>query len=138
VIEIFIPGDPVAKGRPIMGRGFGGRPTVRTPQKTVIYENLIKHCAQQSMLGKDLLEGPLTVGIIVSLPMLKSFTKKQREDVLNKKLYPTKKPDVDNFAKSALDGLNGIVFHDDAQVVGLTITKHYAEAGGMYIEVRRV
>ena len=34
-------------------------------------------------------------------------------------------PDVDNLAKFALDAMNGIVYHDDRQVVHLTAHKHY-------------
>lgn len=33
--------------------------------------------------------------------------------------------DVDNLAKSFLDGLNGIAWHDDRQVIGLTVEKVY-------------
>jgi len=35
--------------------------------------------------------------------------------------------DVDNLAKSLIDGLNGIVWHDDRQVVKLSIEKVYVD-----------
>ena len=36
----------------------------------------------------------------------------------------TLKPDVDNIAKAILDGLNGVAYDDDAQVVDLHVVKH--------------
>ena len=45
------------------------------------------------------------------------------------KLLPTKKPDVDNVAKSVLDALNGVAWLDDSQVVRLEISKSYSAAG---------
>lgn len=36
----------------------------------------------------------------------------------------THRPDVDNYAKCFLDALNGVAWHDDAQVTRLTVTKH--------------
>lgn len=36
----------------------------------------------------------------------------------------TLKPDLDNIAKAIMDGLNGIAYEDDAQVVELHIVKH--------------
>ena len=35
--------------------------------------------------------------------------------------------DVDNYAKAVLDEMNGVVFHDDAQVIQLRVTKQYAD-----------
>lgn len=35
--------------------------------------------------------------------------------------------DSDNYAKAVLDEMNGICFHDDAQVVELSVTKLYAD-----------
>jgi Holliday junction resolvase RusA-like endonuclease len=49
---------------------------------------------------------------------------------------PTKKPDLDNLAKSVLDGLNGVVYLDDSQLVSLHITKVYDHSPGVDIMVR--
>lgn len=34
------------------------------------------------------------------------------------------KPDIDNVLKAVLDGLNGVAYEDDAQVVEVSVTKH--------------
>lgn len=41
-------------------------------------------------------------------------------------IVPTVKPDTDNVAKIVLDALNGIAYHDDAQIVQLTVLKRYS------------
>ena len=47
--------------------------------------------------------------------------------------------DLDNYAKAVLDEMNGICFHDDAQVVELSVTKLYADYGppGVSISYQR-
>jgi Holliday junction resolvase RusA-like endonuclease len=43
--------------------------------------------------------------------------------------------DVDNYAKAVLDGLNGILWDDDDQIIDLRVTKEYVEIGNARIEV---
>ena len=42
--------------------------------------------------------------------------------------HPTVKPDVDKLARAILDSLTGVVYHDDSQVIKLTVSKRYVEA----------
>lgn len=39
--------------------------------------------------------------------------------------FPDKQPDVDNIVKIVLDALNGLAWHDDAQVTFLAVSKEY-------------
>jgi Holliday junction resolvase RusA-like endonuclease len=48
----------------------------------------------------------------------------------------TKKPDLDNVAKAIIDGMNGIIFKDDSQIINLHVTKVYAEVGKVEVLVR--
>ena len=41
--------------------------------------------------------------------------------------WTTKKPDSDNIIKIILDGLNGVCYHDDAQICRVIFEKKYAE-----------
>lgn len=41
----------------------------------------------------------------------------------------TTKPDVDNIAKLVMDGLNGVAYHDDKQVIQLHVSKAPRERG---------
>lgn len=50
--------------------------------------------------------------------------------------YPSVKPDLDNYAKAALDALNGVAWCDDGQITSLHLQKHYAKPGeGPSIEI---
>ena len=42
-------------------------------------------------------------------------------------LQPTLKPDTDNIAKIICDGLNGIAYKDDKQIVSLTVLKVWTD-----------
>jgi Holliday junction resolvase RusA-like endonuclease len=46
--------------------------------------------------------------------------------------------DVDNLAKSLLDGMNQIVYHDDRQVALLTVGKVYGREPQVRIIVRQI
>ena len=48
------------------------------------------------------------------------------------------RPDLDNLAKTILDGCNGIVYADDAQIIELTVSKWRVEKPedvGMHVEI---
>lgn len=51
-----------------------------------------------------------------------------RKPKSNKHVYTINKHDVDNVAKTVLDGLNKVLYHDDNQVVSLKISKCWGEA----------
>ena len=111
-------GNIVGKGRPRFTR-IGGYVRTYTPKKTHDYEGLIK----ESYKG-GIYEGALKIRINAFFMIPKSYTKKKKME-LPGKVYMMK-PDIDNIAKSVLDGLNGVAWSDDTQVVEMSITKHYA------------
>lgn len=52
--------------------------------------------------------------------------------------WPSQKPDVDKLVRNALDGMTGVVYRDDGQVVQLVAQKRYAPLGepeGLVVEV---
>jgi Holliday junction resolvase RusA-like endonuclease len=50
--------------------------------------------------------------------------------------HPAVKPDVDKLTRAVLDGLTGVLYHDDAQVVHTDVRKTYTEKEpGAQIEV---
>ena len=54
-----------------------------------------------------------------------SASKAAKARMLEDRLRPTKKPDVDNIIKIVLDALNNTAWHDDAQVTDVICEKHY-------------
>ena len=106
-----------------------GRSQSITPEKTVLYENLIKQSFSQQA-NKDARwfdKEPLRMYIKAFYPIPKSTTKKNRQLMIEGKLLPTKKPDADNVAKVICDALNGIAYGDDTQIVRLSVEKVYTD-----------
>lgn len=62
------------------------------------------------------LDGPIAAAITFIMPDLAS----------SKRAYPVKRPDLDNLLKGLLDCGNGMLWHDDAQIVDLKLEKRYA------------
>lgn len=125
MIAFTIPGDPVGKGRP-RATTIGGHARMYTPAKTAAYEQLVAVYASAAMKKAPLLEHPvrLRLGIYCKVPG--TWSKKRRADALAGIERPAKKPDLDNIVKALADGMNGIVWVDDSQIVELVCSKHYA------------
>ena len=111
----------------------GGRAHIYTPNKTKAYEKWIAEAYKDA--GGVLLEKPIPVmvSILIFHGAPKSASKKRRAAMLEQKSRPTKRPDVDNVAKCVLDGLNGVAYEDDSQVVTLEVRKYWGNED--YIEV---
>lgn len=125
-VRIVIAGTPVAKGRPKIGMGGHGRPVAYTPAKTRQYESEVKFHAVREMAGRPPMDCPVRMHVIVYVPLPKSLSKRKRDLALGGFIYPAKRPDLDNFLKASLDGINQIVVSDDARVVSLTARKLYS------------
>ena len=127
MIDFTIPGPPRGKGRP---RAFkrGNHIAMYTDNKTAAYENLVALACKESMKGGPMLDGPVTVMVFAHFPVAKSASKTAQKAMLEGRIFPTKKPDLDNVGKAVLDGLNGVAFVDDAQVCHLTMNKIYSDA----------
>lgn len=126
--------NPVPKGRPRFSK-VGGFMRSYTPKKTSDYETEVRTQAQ-AVMTREPLETPLAVYLYFRLPIPRSHSKKRQEACLNGSERPIKKPDIDNLAKSVLDGLNGVVWHDDSQIVSLHLTKVYARNPGIDLLIR--
>jgi crossover junction endodeoxyribonuclease RusA len=53
-----------------------------------------------------------------------------------KREAPWVKPDLDKLIRAVLDGLSGVAYEDDCQVVTITAHKHYGENTGVWIGIR--
>jgi Holliday junction resolvase RusA-like endonuclease len=61
------------------------------------------------------------------MPPKKYHTGPKRKLIVSGELRPTKKPDLDNLIKGIKDGCNKIIWHDDSQIVDMTMRKFYSE-----------
>ena len=121
--EFEVPGEIVGKERPRINM-YTGR--VYTPNKTKDYEFLVQQYFKIKYPNYKMLEGRISIDIIAYLKIPKSTNKAKTQEMLENKLSPTKKPDVDNIAKSILDAMNGFVFKDDNQVSKISVEKRFA------------
>ena len=120
-IKFTVYGKPQGKARPRFTRQ--GR--AYTPKNTVDYEGQIKQ-AYIAAGGTPISDtAPILICITACFKKAKS----------NKMQFPTLKPDTDNIAKAVCDGLNGIAYKDDKQIVCLTVDKMWAEDGIERVEI---
>jgi len=132
MIKFTVEGQPTAKARP----RFNGK-RCYTPQKTANYEELVKWCYGLGNNEKYETE-PVECEIKAYYYIPKATSKKNRKLMLKNKIRPTKKPDCDNVSKIILDALNGLAYHDDSQVVKLTIEKLYGEVPRVEVVIKEL
>lgn len=125
MITFTVPGEPVAKGRP-RATTVGGHARMYTPAKTAQYEQLVAVYAAAAMKNAPLLKHPVRLHLGIYCKVPGSWSKKRRAAALGGMERPAKKPDLSNILKSIEDGMNGIVWVDDSQIVELVCSKHYA------------
>lgn len=102
----------------------GSFTTSYTPKQDVNYENLVKTLylnKSNGLMWND--KEPIEVHIVAYFDIPRSYSKKKSKEAIEHQMFPCKKPDADNIAKIILDGLNGVAYHDDAQIVLLTVLK---------------
>lgn len=133
-VSFTVPGEPQGKGRPRVGN-IAGKARMFTPAKTVAYEGLVAHAAQAAMHDSQPFAGPCRIELDVLCAVPASWSAKKRAQALAGDIRPAKKPDADNVLKAVCDGLNGVVWRDDVQVVEWAGRKLYAETPGVRVRV---
>ena len=133
VIQFTVYGEPQGKGRPrfvarynpTTQKSFG---QVHTPEKTILYENLIR--TEYSLQTKNFRypdNAMLDMQILAFYSVPKSASKKKKTLMLEGKMRPIKKPDMDNVLKVVADSLNQVAYRDDTQIVDARCRKFYSE-----------
>jgi len=118
--------EPVAQGRPrfVKGRAYD-------PPKSKAYKELVALTSRRYF--PEPLKGALKVRFVFSIPMPKSWSKGKKID--SDRTLHSSRPDIDNLCKAILDGLNGVAFEDDGQVVCLQAWKFWSSEPKIEIEV---
>ena len=135
MIHFKIEGKPVPQGRPRAVR-MGAGVRMYDPPKSKVYKQMVaaKVCSYMKINGIQTITEPLAVHLNFYFTPPKSYSKKRIRAIEAKEELFTKKPDVDNLAKSILDSCNNLLFKDDSQIIGLTIGKHYGHKD--YVDVK--
>ena len=109
-----------------------------TPDKTVRAEDRAALFARQAMGEQAPFDVPLEIVLTVRLPVPTSWSKKRHDRALAGQIRPTKRPDADNYLKLYADGMNGIVYRDDALIVEARVRKVFGASPGVRVEVFEV
>lgn len=128
--------EPTPQLRPRVS-SRGGYVKVYDPPKVKQFKRILRSLAVNQYARPPMI-GPLSVSLIFYRPVQKSISQSERERRLTNRSKPVVKPDTDNYIKSTLDALNGVLWHDDAQIVKLTAEKRYAEKGKIIIAVTQL
>ena len=119
-VHFEVLGLPVAQGSM---RAFvvKGRPVITSASK-----NLNQWRQLVALRANDIaaapFEGPVVIELNFRVPKPKSAPKKKR-------IFATKRPDLDKLIRSVLDALTHVLYRDDSQVVQITAMKDYGPPG---------
>jgi Holliday junction resolvase RusA-like endonuclease len=130
-VELWVPGSPYPAQRPrAMSRGKFT--TMYMPQKHKDHERHIQtvwHEQYPNGVHKPFEDSPLCVWVTFYFQRPKSHFKgasDRLKDGYEGSYVHTQKPDIDNLAKLATDALNGLAYHDDAQIYRMVLEKYWA------------
>lgn len=132
-IKLVFEIEPIQQARPRvtrMGRGI----RLYDPQKVSVYKK------QLGLMAKDMykaepLVGPLELRIKFYRPIQKSISRKEHKRRADGISRPVVKPDLSNYLKAFEDGLNGIIWKDDASIVHEEIDKYYSDNPRIELEI---
>lgn len=127
-ISFVIPGVPVPQERPrvTIQAGF---PQIYDPPKSRAFKEHVRKVSGQEKIkqGWKPTERPLRAKLVFRLPIPTKFNKIKAQKAFDGEIRPTQKNDLDNLAKSVMDGMTGILYVDDAQIVSMAIEKYYGD-----------
>ena len=102
--------------------------------ETEAFEKTLAQAAALKMGRRSPTDQPLCLLVIASREIPQSWSRKDRESALAGRTLPTSRPDGDNYLKLVQDGLNGVVWRDDSQIIDARVIKRYSSEPSMQIE----
>lgn len=134
MIEFTVFGKIQPKQRPKFVRK-GAYIQTYTPKPTLDYQKLVADSYLENYGNLKPLTGALVMEINAFFNVPKSYSKKKKAELMGKP-NTQHNGDVDNVAKSILDGLNGIAYDDDTIIYDLHIRKYYSDDDNERVEVK--
>ena len=118
-LSFFVSGEPVPKARARIGLLRGGKVRSFTPKRTAQWEEQVRWNCRVAATSAGW--KPLT----------------ERAEVVLIVHRKCRRGDADNYAKSVLDGMNGIAFTDDSVIRSLWVrVKDVSQDPGVWIAIR--
>ena len=131
--EIRIEGTPIVTPRPrVTKRGHA-----YTPARAKKAQERIGQ-AWKDRYGDTQLQGAVALQVELRFEPPKSWSKKKQAAAIAGEIAATSHAigDIDNLAKTVMDGLNEVAFSDDSQVTAISISKVYAGKAETVITVK--
>lgn len=130
-----IMGEPVAQGRPRAGKTFAGKTVLYDPAKSRDFKQYVRLVASQHA-PKTLIEGPIHLSVDIYRQAPKKYQTKPKLELIEKGLLrPTTKPDCSNYLKGIEDGLNGVMWQDDSQIIQVVVRKFYSMSPKVVVHI---
>lgn len=119
VLKLSYDFPPVPKKRARITR-FG----TYTPKECVRFEQLLRSATSFKLpFGFEVLDEAIGISVIFKFQKPKKMPKGR--------IYPSVRPDIDNYLKSVLDALNGVLWKDDGLIVVVVAKKIYSDEAGI-------
>lgn len=99
------------------------------------WKTQVAQAAGEAMNGDGLLDGPLELSVIFTVPRPKGHYG-ARGLRPSAPAYPAVRPDVTKLLRAVEDACTGVVWRDDAQVVAQHAYKVYGEPASASVEVK--
>lgn len=130
-VRFTVPGRLNGKGRARVTT-IGGFARLYTPAKTRSEEKFIATLAKGAMAGREPMEGPLWLEVVIVQKPPPSWSKKKAQDAN----WIITSNDLDNTIKQVSDACNEIVYGDDRQIARIHAERIWRSVGEERVEIR--
>lgn len=119
-------GKPATKGSTVSFLSRRGKVITRTDSARLVpWTDAVRWACREQGVRVAAKDQPVYLAIDVTVPTPKG----------TKRMYPVTRPDVDKWARAALDALTGMAYEDDSQVVHLAVGKAYGSAWSTVVRI---
>lgn len=135
-VQFTVFGKPQPAGSKTAGQRKDGQRFVRdSAKRSAPWKLQVAQAAGEAVNGAGLLDGPLELSVIFTVPRPKSHygARGLRPSAPQ---HPTVRPDVTKLLRAVEDACTGVVWRDDAQVVTQHAYKVYGEPARADVEVK--
>jgi Holliday junction resolvase RusA-like endonuclease len=135
---VFGAAQPAGSKRAMHHKQSGKIIVLDSNPKSSDWKKIVGYTARQSYVG-EVLTGPLAVTLRFYQPRPQGHYGTGRNASVVKASAanrPTGRPDVLKLARAVEDGLTGVVWRDDAQIVQESLEKQYGEPARVEISIR--
>lgn len=122
-----ITGKPIPQKQTCFGKGRAYDPSAQDRQQI--------QWQARPYAPKVPLLGPVKVDLTFYFEPAQSTSACRRRQMLNHVIHHIKKPDADNCAYIVTNALKGLFYHDDAQIIDLSIHKRFAEEAKTVVKI---